>query len=100
MKCHSYDQFFEVIANRTRLKIIQSLYKSPKCVKDICEDIKEEQSNVSHSLRLLAKCHFVKVKQEGKCRVYSLQEKTIMPIMRMVDQHVKSHCTGHCWRRQ
>jgi len=97
MKCKSYNQFFETIANKTRLKIIESLFKSPKFVGEICEDIKEEQSKVSHNLRVLLKCHLIKKKKEGKKRIYSLNEKTMVPIMKIVDEHVIKYCDRRCW---
>jgi len=96
MKCTSYNKFFEVIANKTRLKIIESVYHMPKCVTDICSDIKEEQSKVSHNLRILSECNFVTHKQDGKKRVYSLNDKTIAPIIQMVNKHVHKYCDGRC----
>ncbi|MAE42892.1 transcriptional regulator [Candidatus Woesearchaeota archaeon] len=92
MKCLSYTQFFEVIANKTRLRIIESLFRSPKSVTEICNDIKEEQSKVSHNLKILTDCSFSEFKKDGKKRVYSLNEKTIIPLMNIVDKHAASHC--------
>ena len=97
MKCKSYNQFFEVMANKTRLKIIESLLESPKCVSDICSDVGEEQSTVSHNLKMLHNCHFVEKKTDGKRRIYSLNEITIKPLMKIVDKHVGAHCTRKCW---
>ena len=85
MKCVSYNRFFEVIGNPTRLKIIDSLYRKAKCVTELCEDIHEEQSKVSHNLKILKNCHFVDIKQDGKMHIYSLNQKTIIPIIKMVD---------------
>ena len=92
MKCLSYNQFFEVIANKTRLKIIESLFRYPKCVTEICNDVKEEQSKVSHNLKVLTDCSFAEFKKHGKKRIYSLNEKTIVPLMKIVDKHATSHC--------
>jgi len=92
MKCISYNQFFEVIANKTRLKIIESLFRSPKSVTEICDDIKEEQSKVSHNLKTLTECSFADFRKDGKKRIYSLNEKTIVPLMKIVDKHATLHC--------
>jgi len=96
MKCSSYNKFFEVMAGKTRLAIIESLLSSDKCVSEICEDIGEEQSKVSHNLRILLDCHFVEQEIDGKKRIYTLNKKTIMPIINLVNQHVKSNCRQNC----
>ena len=44
MKCKSFDKFFETIANKTRMKIIQALFEKSMNVTEICENINEEQS--------------------------------------------------------
>jgi len=96
MKCVSYNKFFEVIANKTRLKIIESLFKKPKCVSEICAEVSEEQSKISHNLKVLYECNFVCIEQDGKKRVYSLNKKTIVPIIEMVNKHVHKFCDGRC----
>jgi len=45
MKCKSYD-FFSVVGNKTRWKIIKALYKQEMTVSQICEALEEEQSKV------------------------------------------------------
>ena len=97
MKCNSYNEFFEVIANKTRLSVIEVLNKSPMYVGEICRQLGEEQSKISHSLRRLHRCHFVEVKREGRRKVYSLNQKTIAPLLRIVSQHVQLYCTKRCW---
>lgn len=94
MKCFSHNKFFEVMGGKTRLRILEILKTKPKCVSDICHDVKEEQSKVSHNLRVLRECNFVEQKIVGKKRVYSLNKKTIVPLMKIVDKHVSSFCTG------
>lgn len=79
------------------MKIIESLMEKEKCVSDICSHIGEEQSKVSHNLRVLQKCHFIERKAEGKRRVYSLNTVTIKPLMKMVETHVRTHCRKACW---
>ena len=96
MKCSSYNRFFEVMAGKTRLAIIESLTISDKCVGEICKDINEEQSKVSHNLRTLLDCHFVEQTIDGKKRIYSLNKKTISPIIKLVNQHVRSNCKENC----
>lgn len=100
MNCISYNQFFEVIANKTRLKIIESLLESSRCVSELCVKINEEQSKISHNLKILMNCHFVKVKQNGKRRIYSINEQTIKPLMEIVKKHVVINCSHNCHGRK
>jgi ArsR family transcriptional regulator len=92
----SYEKFFEVFANKTRLKIIESLLKSDKNVTEIYEDIQEEQSNVSHNLKTLYECNFITRKREGKNMIYSINEETIKPLLELVNKHVRTFCKNKC----
>ena len=96
MKCNSYYLFFDTISNKTRMAIIDSLMGGAKSVSQICEDIHEEQSKVSHNLKKLMECNFLEVSRDGKRRVYSLNKETIIPIFRLVDKHVSKFCLGEC----
>ena len=96
MKCHSYNVFFEVIGNKTRLKILELLQDKAMSVTEICTALKEEQSKISHNLKKLADCHFLDAEQKGKQRIYSLNKETMVPLMKLVDNHVKKHCCKEC----
>ena len=91
MICKS-NMFFETIGNRTRLKILELLYNKPMCVNDICRTLNEEQSKISHNLKKLSNCNFIEVKKEGKKRIYSLNKKTMVPLMKLVEKHVNTYC--------
>lgn len=96
MKCKSYYYFFEVISNKTRFKIIESLMNGALNVSQICFITKEEQSKISHGLKVLAKCNIVEVKKDGKNRIYSLNKDTIEPMLKLVEKHVEKNCSGKC----
>jgi DNA-binding transcriptional ArsR family regulator len=100
MKCFSYYSFFETIANSTRMKIIESLMKGDKSVNEICDEVKEEQSKISHSLRKLMECNFLEVQRQGKKRVYSLNKETVVPILQLVDKHVSKFCNKECLKHK
>jgi DNA-binding transcriptional ArsR family regulator len=100
MKCNSYHSFFDAISNRTRMCIVESLLKSPKSVGELSEDLGEEQSNISHNLKTLATCRFISSKREGKKKIYSLNEETVVPILKLVDKHVSSYCNKECCQRK
>jgi len=99
MKCHSYELFFEAFSNKTRMRIVQALMHSPKSVTEIINSVGEEQSTVSHNLKKLSQCNFLEFRVEGKQRIYSLNKDTIVPILELVERHVKTHCKGECLRK-
>jgi len=96
MKCHSYNTFFETIANKTRLRIIELLIGKPLSVTEISAKLDQEQSKISHNLRILSECNFLTVEQKGKQRIYSLNKNTIVPLMKLVEKHVQKYCYESC----
>ena len=99
MKCMSYNKFFEVFANKTRLKIIEALLESDKNVTEIYEKIEEEQSKVSHNLKILYECNFITKKRDGKNIIYSINKETIKPLLEIVEKHVTKFCKNNCVRK-
>lgn len=92
MFCKSYNDFFMTLANPTNQSIIQALLKKPMSVTELVNQTKLEQSNISHSLKKLWECKIVDVQRNGKQRIYSLNKKTILPILKIVDNHAKKMC--------
>jgi DNA-binding transcriptional ArsR family regulator len=88
----AYKLFFGTLTSKDRLLIINSLRHKEKTVNDLQKELKLEQTRVSHNLRRLRNCGFVKVKQIGKYRLYSLNKKTILPLMRIIDKHMEEYC--------
>jgi DNA-binding transcriptional ArsR family regulator len=92
MKEKAYKLFFGTLANKNRLKIINLLRKSPKCVNEITKELNFNQTTVSHNLKRLQRCGFVFVERKGKHRFYKLNKKTIKPLMEMIDNHMREFC--------
>jgi DNA-binding transcriptional ArsR family regulator len=88
----AYNIFFGTLANKNRIKIINSLRKGTKCVQEICKDLNFNQTTVSHNLKRLLKCGFVFVEKKGRHRYYSLNKKTIKPLMALIDEHMHGYC--------
>lgn len=84
--------FFNTLANKTRLKILYILREGEKSVNEIVEESGFEQSLISHNLKLLRDCSFVNVEIRGKQRIYSLNDKTIVPLFDIVDKHMREQC--------
>ena len=98
MKCPSYNLFFGTISNKVRMEILLLLKEKPMSVGEICQALGEEQSKISHNLKKLMDCNVVEFEKKGKMRVYSLNKETIIPILDLVEKHVKKCCKGVCPR--
>lgn len=96
MTCNPYYKFFSNLANPLRMDIVELLKEKGASVNDISEGLDVEQSKISHALANLRDCNIVSVSQKGKKRIYSLNEDTIVPILKLIDNHAKSHCRGEC----
>ncbi|MFC1691137.1 ArsR/SmtB family transcription factor [Nanoarchaeota archaeon] len=94
MNVPCYDRFFSNLANRSRFEIIVALRNGPLSVSELVEKTGKEQSAVSHNLQKMAHCKILNVEQKGKQRVYSLNKETIVPILEIVEKHVKTCCIG------
>ncbi len=92
----TYHYFFRNLANPLKIKIISCLKDKGKSVTELIKDLRVEQSKLSHALSSLKACNIVDVKQEGKQRIYSLNKKTIVPILNLIDKHAITHCGEDC----
>ena len=87
-----YKQFFGTLANQARLDIIEALKEGPKTVSEIAETASLEQSHVSHNLKRLAECGFIRVEQNGREKTSQLNEETIKPLLELMNYHMDNHC--------
>ncbi len=87
--CHL---FFETLATKLKIDTILKLKEQPMCVNDLAKAIGHERSKVSHALKSLESCGFVRARKEGKNRIYSLNRETMLPLLRLIDRHVKKYC--------
>lgn len=90
--------FFKVLANPTRLAILEVLRDKPRGVTEIAESLKQEQSMISHNLEPLEECRFVFSERRKKQRVYSLNKETAEPLFKLFDHHAQKYCPtrGKC----
>jgi ArsR family transcriptional regulator len=70
--------FFKVLGDPTRIKIINALFNSEMCVCDLVAVLNMKQPAISHQLKTLKQSGFVRYRKEGKVVYYSL-----------IDEHVK-----------
>ena len=65
----------KVLADETRLAVIEQLIAGPKHVAEINQDLGVEQSLLSHHLKVLRESELVIAQRDGKQVLYSLAEK-------------------------
>ncbi len=94
MKCSPYHVFFRNLGNELRIQIITELKEKPSSVNQLSKKLKIEQSKLSHALALLRSCNLVTSQQKGKQRIYSLNKKTMVPILDLIDKHAKEFCNS------
>ena len=92
MNCNTYHIFFRNLANPIKTAIITALKEKESSVTELSKKLKIEQSKLSHALSSLRFCNLVLVKQKGKKRIYSLNKKTIIPILKIIDKHKCIYC--------
>lgn len=87
-----YKLFFSTLGNKTRLEILFALRRGKKNVSQLTKELGYDQTTISHNLQRLLKCRFVMNRKEGKNVYYSINEKTIIKILGIIDRHTKIYC--------
>lgn len=88
---NSYKLFFKAFSNNTRFEIIKLLRKKSMGVSEMIAKTGFEQSRISHNLKCLETCGFVNSNVKGNQRIYEIDRKHIMPILKEIDKHLKSY---------
>ena len=79
---------FKMMADPTRLRIINTLLVSELCVRDMAELMQMSQSAVSHQLAALRNSRLIKFRREGKQIFYSLDDEHVRSILNMGMEHI------------
>lgn len=88
---HFFDlaEFFSVIGDSTRIKILYLLFNGECCVCDISETLGMSMSAISHQLRILKNSRIVKYRKVGKSVLYSLDDDHVKTIINMGVEHIE-----------
>jgi ArsR family transcriptional regulator len=86
---YDLSDFFKVLGDSTRMRIIWALDESEMCVCDIAVLLNMTKSAISHQLRALRNANLVKFRKEGKTVFYSLKDKHIKDIYEIGMEHIK-----------
>ncbi len=74
--------FFSVLSDSTRIKILSAICITEMCVTDISEVLEINQTTVSHQLKILRSTGMVNMRRDGKIIYYSLANKIVPEIMK------------------
>ncbi len=86
---YDLSDFFKVLGDSTRMKIIWALDESEMCVCDIAVLLNMTKSAISHQLRALRNANLVKFRRDGKEVYYSLKDKHVRDIYEIGMEHIK-----------
>ncbi|WP_312813364.1 metalloregulator ArsR/SmtB family transcription factor [Sedimentibacter sp.] len=81
--------FFKVLGDSTRVRIIWALDENEMCVCDIAVLLNMTKSAISHQLRSLRQANLVKFRKEGKVVYYSLKDDHVKAIFETGMEHIK-----------
>ena len=86
---YTLTEFYKIMADYTRMKIIYALTKEELCVGDIAEIVNMSQTAVSYQLRILRGARLVKHRREGKMIFYSIDDKHVEDIINTTIMHLE-----------
>jgi ArsR family transcriptional regulator, lead/cadmium/zinc/bismuth-responsive transcriptional repressor len=81
-------EFFGVLADPTRLRLLSALASQELCVCDLAAGLTMGESAVSHQLRILRVMRLVKYRKEGRNVYYSLADRHVINLYREVAEHL------------
>jgi ArsR family transcriptional regulator, lead/cadmium/zinc/bismuth-responsive transcriptional repressor len=80
--------FYKVLGDPTRLRILRALMESEHCVHELASDLGMQQSAVSHQLRILKQARLVRARRAGKEAHYSLSDEHVRAVFDQGFVHV------------
>lgn len=80
--------FFKILGDSTRAKMMWALDKSDMCVCDLATLLGMTKSAISHQLKTLRDAKLVKFRKEGKMVIYSLADEHVKDIFEKALEHV------------
>lgn len=81
--------FFKIFADPTRIRILELLTETDKCVGEIAEILGVSQSAISHQLKILRLANVVSTEKSGQIVTYRLADDHIRIIIKYGLEHIK-----------
>ncbi len=86
---YDLSDFFKILGDSTRLKILWALDKNELTVTQLCDILKMNKSAISHQLRTLKDNKIVNYRKVGKNVIYELDDLHISTIIETAQIHLK-----------
>ena len=81
--------FFKMIGDPTRTKILFALDQNEMCVCDIANVLEMTKSSISHQLATLKQSGIVKYRKEGKEVYYTLDDEHVKQVFEIAIEHIQ-----------
>ena len=81
-------EFFKMLGNPTRIRILLLLMEQDANVSDLAERLGMTQSAVSHQLNLLKSNKLVRRRRDGKMIFYTLVDEHVQMILEKGTEHI------------
>ncbi len=82
-------EFFKIMGDTTRTKILFALDSNEMCVCDIANVLNMTKSSISHQLGTLRRMNIVKCRRDGKEVYYTLDDEHIKEVFEVALEHIK-----------
>ena len=82
-------EFFKILGDTTRVKILYALDKNEMCVCDIANVLNMSKSSISHQLGTLRRSGIVKCKKVGKEVFYMLDDDHVKEVFEVGIEHIE-----------
>ena len=91
---YDLSDFFKVLGDSTRAKIMWALDEHELCVCDLAALLNMTKSAISHQLRALRDANLVINRRDGKNIYYALADDHVRQIFEMGLEHVRESCAS------
>ena len=81
-------EFFKILGDTTRAKILFALDKNEMCVCDIANVLGMSKSSISHQLGTLRRSGIVKCRKQGKEVYYMLDDEHVKQVFEIGIEHI------------
>lgn len=82
-------EFFKILGDTTRMKILYALDQNEMCVCDIANVLNMTKSSVSHQLGTLRRSGIVKCRKVGKEVFYMLDDDHVKKVVEIGIEHIE-----------
>ncbi|MDY0277576.1 MAG: metalloregulator ArsR/SmtB family transcription factor, partial [Acholeplasma sp.] len=84
-------EFFKIIADFTRLKILEAIKDEELCVCDLAHLLGVTKSAISHQMRVFKEHNLVVSNKKGKMVYYRLNEGFVATVIKKVDEYIRGN---------